>query len=298
MFFDNSTLTVRNCNIQANMNPGSGGAVALAGASNPIFEDCLISGNHSDGAGGAVFADGGSNPTFRRCTISGNFADLYGGGAYAVNGARVLFDTTILWGNSAVSGGGEAWTGDAASTLDFSCSDVRSTHVGGGGSAIYGANTIISDPLFCVPAPGSQAPTAAGGYRVGASSPVLNAAGTCGAAIGARGPGCSGGAITAVDPAPAPIAPTAALGQNVPNPFNPETRISFSVPQSGRVTLRIYDPAGRLVATLVDRDMPAGSHGVTWRGLDGHGRRVASGVYFYQLRRGDALLTRSMVLLK
>jgi hypothetical protein len=245
-----------------------------------------------------VFADGGSNPTFRRCTISGNFADLYGGGAYAVNGARVLFDTTILWGNSAVSGGGEAWTGDAASTLDFSCSDVRSTHVGGGGSAIYGANTIISDPLFCVPAPGSQAPTAAGGYRVGASSPVLNAAGTCGAAIGARGPGCSGGAITAVDPAPAPIAPTAALGQNVPNPFNPETRISFSVPQSGRVTLRIYDPAGRLVATLVDRDMPAGSHGVTWRGLDGHGRRVASGVYFYQLRRGDALLTRSMVLLK
>ena len=298
MLFDNSTLTVRDCTIQANANPGPGGAVGITGTSSPTFENCVLSGNHSEQSGGAVHVDGGSNPTFVGCTISGNFADVAGGGIHAVNGGHVMMDRSILWGNSATAGGGEGWAGDGASTIEFSCSDVRITEVGGAGNVIFGPNTIVSDPLFCVPAPGTLAPTTGGGYRVVSSSPVLSAAGACGAPIGARGPGCASGAVTAVEPAPSPGSPVTALEQNAPNPFNPETRISFTVPRSGRVTLRIYDPAGRVVTTLVDRDMPAGRHGVTWRGIDNRNRRVASGVYFYQLRRGGELLTRSMVLLK
>lgn len=298
MLFDNSTLTVRDCTIKANANPGPGGALGFTGASSPTFENCVVSGNHSGASGGAVYADGGSSPTFVGCTLSGNFADLYGGGIYAGSGGYVSMERTILWGNSAASGGSEAWTGDPTGTVDFSCSDVRSTDVGGDGTELFGANTIVSDPLFCVPAPGTLAPTTGGSYRVVSSSPVLSAAGACGSQIGARGPGCSSGAVTAVETPLSPVKPATALDQNVPNPFNPETRISFSVPQRGRVALRIYDPAGRVVATLVDRDMPSGQHVVTWRGTNDRNRRVASGVYFYQLRCGGELLTRSMVLLK
>jgi hypothetical protein len=295
MAFGNSTLTVRNCFIEGNTNTGKGGALGFTGTSSPTFDGCVISGNHSDAGGGALFADAGTHPTLVGCTVSGNFTDMYGGGAYTANGGRVTFDRSILWGNSAGTDGNEAWTGDASSTVEFSCSDVRSQGVGGGGSEVFGSDIMVSDPLFCVPAPGAQAPTTGGSYRVVGSSPVLGGVTACGKQIGARGPGCTS-RVTAVEDLPAGH-PTV-LEQNAPNPFNPVTRISFYLERGGRVTLRIFDVAGRLVTTLVDRDLPAGPHSVTWRGHDDRGRQVATGVYFYALRSSKNVLTRSMVLLK
>jgi hypothetical protein len=294
MAFSGSTLTVRNCYIEGNMNTGKGGALGFSGTSSPTFDTCVISGNHSDTGGGAIFADAGSNPTLVGCTVSGNFTDTYGGGAYVANGGRITFDRTILWGNSATTDGGEAWTADASSTVSFSCSDVRSQGVGGGGSEVFSPDVMVSDPLFCVPAPGAQAPTTGGSYRVVGSSPVLGA-GACGQRIGARGQGCTT-TTTAVEETP--LIRTIALEQNAPNPFNPETQIKFSTKSGGHVTLRIFDVAGRLVTTLVDRDLPAGPHSIMWRGLDDRNRQVATGVYFYVLRSAKDVLTRSMVLLK
>jgi hypothetical protein len=90
-----------------------------------------------------------------------------------------------------------------------------------------------------------------------------------------------------------------ALGQNVPNPFNPTTSISYDVPTGGtRVSLRVYDAAGRLVRTLVDEQRPAGSHVVTWDGRNAAGAAVSSGVYFYQMVSGSFTESRRMVLLK
>ena len=90
-----------------------------------------------------------------------------------------------------------------------------------------------------------------------------------------------------------------ALHQNVPNPFNPVTEIRFDLAQSGRVQLRIYDVAGRLVRTLLDKDLSAGrNHTVVWNGLDDQNRSVASGVYFYRLDAADKLLTKKMVVMK
>jgi len=295
MSFSNSTLTVRNCYIEGNTNPGNGGALGFTGTSSPTFDGCVISGNHSDSAGGAIFADAGTNPMFVGCTVTGNFTDTYGGGAYTMNGGKVTFTRSILWGNSSVTDGAEAWTADGASTVEFSCSDVRTNGVGGGGSKVFGANMMASDPLFCVPAPGSQAPTTAGGYRVVGNSPVLATTSTCGAPMGARGIGC---VTTVTDVDETPVIRATALAQNAPNPFNPVTRINFSVDHGGPTSLRIFDVAGRLVATLIDQDIPAGSHSITWRGLDSRNRQVATGVYFYELRTGADVLTRSMVLLK
>jgi hypothetical protein len=89
------------------------------------------------------------------------------------------------------------------------------------------------------------------------------------------------------------------LYQNVPNPFNPMTEIRFDLSQSGHVSLRIYDVAGRLVRTLVDKDMSAGrNHTMVWNGLDDQNNKVASGVYFYRLNAVDKLLTKKMVVMK
>ena len=96
-----------------------------------------------------------------------------------------------------------------------------------------------------------------------------------------------------------PLPPTFALRQNVPNPFNPTTTISYDVPEGGAdVTIRIYDVSGREVATLVDGRRPAGAHQVTWDGRNSSGNAVSTGVYFYRMVAGSFVEARRMVLLK
>jgi subtilisin family serine protease len=69
----------------------------------------------------------------------------------------------------------------------------------------------------------------------------------------------------------------------VPNPLSPETSLSFYLPRDGRVDLKIYDVAGRLVRSLVSGSRPAGANSVHWNGTDDAGRAVASGTYFARL---------------
>ncbi len=99
--------------------------------------------------------------------------------------------------------------------------------------------------------------------------------------------------------APEQIAPERPeLGQNVPNPFNPSTRIDFTLPDDGRAVMRIYDARGREVRTLLNGVLPAGDHALTWDGTDDTGRELASGTYFYQLEADGKLETRKSLLLK
>ena len=87
------------------------------------------------------------------------------------------------------------------------------------------------------------------------------------------------------------------LFQNQPNPFSPETQISFELPRDGEVGLGIYSPDGRLVRTLVMGTRPAGRQTIRWDGLDDTGRKVSSGVYFYNLRAPGIQESRQMILL-
>jgi len=98
----------------------------------------------------------------------------------------------------------------------------------------------------------------------------------------------------------APILETLILGQNYPNPFNPQTRVSYTVPDGSRapVSIRIYDVAGRLVRSLVDEPQSAGVYTIDWDGTNDRGTRVASGVYFYQLKWKGEAQTKKMILLK
>ena len=86
---------------------------------------------------------------------------------------------------------------------------------------------------------------------------------------------------------------------NYPNPFNPTTAISYTVPAPGaEVRLTIYDLAGREVRTLVAGAEQGGEHVAVWHGRDDAGRVVGSGVYFYRLVVGDKSIERKMVMLK
>lgn len=91
---------------------------------------------------------------------------------------------------------------------------------------------------------------------------------------------------------------TFSLNQNYPNPFNPSTTISWQSPVSSWQTLKIYDVLGNEIATLVDEYRPAGSYEFNYTlGRDSSPAR-ASGIYFYQLKAGDYVETKKMILLK
>jgi hypothetical protein len=88
-----------------------------------------------------------------------------------------------------------------------------------------------------------------------------------------------------------------ALYQNYPNPFNPGTKISWQSPVGNWQTLRIYDVLGNHITTLVDEYRPAGSYEVEFI-TSSINYQTSSGIYFYQLRAGDFIQTKKMVLIK
>ena len=84
-----------------------------------------------------------------------------------------------------------------------------------------------------------------------------------------------------------------------PNPFNPVTKIAYSVKEAGHVTIEVYNVAGKVVRTLLDTEVEAGAAGyVVWDGTEGSGERCASGVYFYRIAAPGFTTSRKMIMLK
>ncbi len=92
--------------------------------------------------------------------------------------------------------------------------------------------------------------------------------------------------------------PVTTLKGNYPNPFNPATKINFSLAKAEKVNLSIYNIKGQKVLTLIDENKPQGSHSVAWNGLDSQAKKVGSGVYFYKLEAGKYSSIKKMILLK
>ncbi len=91
---------------------------------------------------------------------------------------------------------------------------------------------------------------------------------------------------------------TITMEQNSPNPFNPTTTISFSIPKYDKVELKVYNIKGQLVKTLVNDHLEAGSHKAVWNGDNQLGKSVSSGIYLYRLESGRRAIARKMLLLK
>jgi hypothetical protein len=88
------------------------------------------------------------------------------------------------------------------------------------------------------------------------------------------------------------------LEQSYPNPFNPETAINFSIKQTGKVSLKIYNVQGQLIRSLVDANKLAGSYSIIWNGTDDQGTRVSSGTYLYTLKVNGFEDTKKLVFMK
>ncbi|MCK5407640.1 MAG: T9SS type A sorting domain-containing protein, partial [Candidatus Krumholzibacteria bacterium] len=89
------------------------------------------------------------------------------------------------------------------------------------------------------------------------------------------------------------------LHQNVPNPFNPHTKISFTIGDAASVELAVYDSRGRRVRILLEEQLLAeGPHRADWNGRDDAGRALPSGIYLARLVTGDRVAGITMVLLK
>jgi hypothetical protein len=98
--------------------------------------------------------------------------------------------------------------------------------------------------------------------------------------------------VTSVDN-PVNVPFTFSVNQNYPNPFNPATTIRYSIANSVRVKLVVYDLLGREISTLVDERQDAGFHDVQF-----NAGNLPSGVYFYRVTAGSSMQTKKMVLVK
>jgi len=97
---------------------------------------------------------------------------------------------------------------------------------------------------------------------------------------------------------PTKTALTFGLGKVSPNPIRNGSIIAYTTTQKGYVSLKVYNSAGRLVRTLVDRNENPGQKTVTWNGLDNNHNAVAAGVYFYRLSAENRTISRKMVVIK
>jgi hypothetical protein len=102
--------------------------------------------------------------------------------------------------------------------------------------------------------------------------------------------------IEAIEEIPLPAC--TALKSNFPNPFNPETTISYDMAKSGRARLEVFNVKGQAVKTLVNGHVEAGTHFINWNGRNEAGNNVSSGIYFYRLTANGKTLTNKMMLMK
>ncbi len=85
---------------------------------------------------------------------------------------------------------------------------------------------------------------------------------------------------------------------NYPNPFNPQTTISYNITENGKVKLTVFNAKGQVVKTLVNASQNSGKHTVVWDGHDNRGKKVSSGLYFYRLENAGNSKINKMIMMK
>ncbi len=279
MVADSLTCTGNNASIGAGMH--------LQDCPQADVTHSVLTGNAASYFGGGINFQNNTAGTLSSNTVADNSGTGMGGGGIYVSGTSPTMDHNIVADNT---GGTNFANGIAAGSAPavITCNDV----FGNSGADYSGFpdptgtdGNISVDPLFC--------DATGGDYRIGAASP-------CAAA---NNPGCGLiGALGLCGASPVPGGqeiPTAfRVSNNYPNPFNPRTTISFDLPRAGVTEVVIFDVAGRKVKTLLQGQLPAGTHSVTWNGDDDQGRHAAAGIYFYMVVSGDESSVGRMALVK
>ena len=255
-----------------------GGALAWeAPGADLLVTNCLFTDNEAP-VGGALRVDGGRFSA-SQLTCCGNRATERGGALalLAAAGPAPELSNSILWGNLAPV---------AAEIFAAGQADLRHCLVAGG---LGGQAQLSTDPRFV--------DAAGGDFQLAEDSPCLGAGDPAGAPAldlaGELRPRPAGsapdlGAFESPLTAPSTGAVQAPAGLifagAYPNPFNPQTTFTFSLPAAGEVTLEIFESSGRLVSTVLDGEaLGPGGHRATWLARDEAGEPLASGIYLARL---------------
>jgi len=251
--------------------------------SGPNFTGCLFTDNSAP-TGGALYHRNETTPSYTSCTFVGNFAD---------NGA-VLYTRTSAFTNLircilAFSPDGAAVTWDGTGTVNAFCSDVYG-NAGGDWTGPLGGQLGTNDnfaenPVFCDQYDGD--------YQLASISPCQPANSSCGFLVGAFDMGCM---LSPVEEEDAAVPVNLVLYGSVPNPFNPMTTISFSVPNNGPVEVAIFGLDGKRITILYQGLLGAGLHEFIWQGRDSYNRTAASGVYFVRVKTTRDVQVRKIML--
>jgi hypothetical protein len=258
-------------------------------ASSPLLENCVIANNDGLVWGGALFCRSGANPRVVSCTMVGNDAH-FGAGIWALDGPNIVVENSIIAFGIHGEGIFAYDNPSVPSDIHLICCNVFGNQGGGYGgtspdqTGIDG--NIAIDPLFC--------DMENLDFTLAADSPCLPENNSCNMRMGALGQGCN--ATSGVEDG---LPAVTRLVQNMPNPFNPQTVITFELAQEEAVTLFIFDASGRRVRDLIAGEVrTAGDHHITWDGRDDSGRELPSGIYLYRLTFDRGVETKKMTLAK
>jgi predicted GH43/DUF377 family glycosyl hydrolase len=253
----------------------------------PVVKNNLIFLNSAPKGGGACIEN--ASPIFANNIIAYNTATGSGGGLEIVAPVPELMNC-IIWGNSATTGS------QINGTANVSYSDVEGGYTGTG--------NLNMDPLFRDAANGDfHLQSTDCGYSF--NSPCIDAGDpayedwplSCDWGLGQvrSDMGAFGGmnSIVEVPEEEVELPSDYVLSQNYPNPFNPTTRFRYSIPTQSKVVIKVYDILGNEIATLLDEEKSVGTYEITWSA-----ENLPSGVYFYQLKAGEYVNTKKMILLK
>ncbi|MCK4653417.1 MAG: T9SS type A sorting domain-containing protein [Candidatus Cloacimonetes bacterium] len=277
-------FTITNGYAQGNSNyyEDCGGGIFCSYYTNPIIENVIIAWNTACDSGGGIFCNEGG-ATLRNVTIHNNFA-YYGGGISSGYGGGYPSDISLanvtIKNNSATYGGGIYWGGFELYFSSSNRCNIFSNTSPNLGKEIYRTYAYSHVVDVYVDTFSVYYPTETHAYPIeNFSFDILHV-------------------------------PTGTLANNIlidysaiqmtnyPNPFNPETKIQYSIPQETNIVVKIYNIKGQKIKTLVNEVLPAGEHSAIWNGKDSNGNRVSSGIYFYKLKAGDFQKVKKMILLK
>jgi predicted outer membrane repeat protein len=312
VFIQGAAPVIKDCVFDANRATGGGGAI-FATLGSPRIANNVFRNNHCNAVGGAIAfdtvtqglitgnlfhdndADNGaairtvnSSATIQLNTIAENVADVNGGGVYVAfptSGSGIALTGNIVATNGAVSGGGIFC--ESSVTVNLDCNDVWSNGTDYVGCSA-GPNDFSLDPLFCDPAEAD--------YGIPPESPCApaNSPAECGR-VGAYDPATCGGVIDVPANGGGTVPRRFAVHPAQPNPLSRATQVRVDLTEPADVRLTVFDVSGRLVRTVTDTRLMAGSHALGWDGRDASGQPVTAGVYFYELVAGAHRVTHKLV---
>jgi hypothetical protein len=293
-------------------NFGTGG-IFLIGADVRIENNIIT---HNSGVCGGILCYMNCQAVIINNTIAYNIAKE-GAGIYCLTGPDPILINNVIYGNVRIHGikTSQVYISDPQSDPHFLYCNIEGGKEGfegpGAGNNYTGlyVNNIDADPLFMNPSSDD--------YRLSDLSPCIGAGID---SVDVEGIWYKVPAFCIMDnPRPTPAgsmpdigacesplgAPVVGieqeitfpeefvLNQNFPNPFNPSTKIQYSVPQSSQVQIKIYDVLGNEIATLVNETKEAGKYNINF-----NASKLSSGVYFYTIKAGDFIQTKKMILLR